>query len=124
MTLYKRCACADRSKCRHPLWYVFKLRGHRHRGSTFTANHQLAQLIARNSRPERLESREGFRPPKPVKRSVHVKAYLEFTSKTNRSSNKDKPTLDRFVASVGDRPISEVSAFHVERWKRTRADVV
>jgi hypothetical protein len=115
MTLYKRCHCDDRGKCRHPYWYVFKLRGRRHRGSTRTANHQLADRIAHKRRIEALEQREGFRTPKPVKLSEHIKAYVAFTEKTNTSSNKDQRVLDGFVASVGDRPITEVSAFHVER---------
>jgi len=31
---------------------------------------------------------------------------------------------NRFVASFGDRLLTDVSGFHVERWKRERAGVV
>jgi integrase len=124
MKVYKRCLCAEDAKCRHPFWYVFKLRGHRYRGSTRTANRQLAERNGGKRRTEALEQREGFRAPKPIKLSAHVRAYVEYTEKTNASSNKDTRVLDAFVASVGDRPITEVSAFHVERWKRARAEQV
>jgi integrase len=124
MKLYKRCDCSETAKCRHKFWYVFKLRGRRYRGSTFTANHQLADRIAHKRRTEALEHREGFRAPKPVKLSEHIKAYVAHTAKANVSSNKDQRVLDALVSSVGDRPISDVSPFHIERWKRTRADAV
>ena len=32
--------------------------------------------------------------------------------------------LDRLVSSVSDRLLTEVSPFHIERWKRERADKV
>ncbi|MEP7307918.1 MAG: tyrosine-type recombinase/integrase [Acidobacteriota bacterium] len=32
--------------------------------------------------------------------------------------------LGRLVASIGDKPISEVSPFHIEKWKRVRAETV
>jgi len=50
--------------------------------------------------------------------------YVAHTAKTNRSSYKDQAVLDRFVASVSDRMMTDVSPFHVERWKRERADIV
>ena len=92
--------------------------------STRTANHQLAERIASKRRIAVLEGREGLRRPKPIKLSEHVKAYVAHTLKTNRSSDKDQRVLDRFVESVGDRLITDVSPFHVERWKRERADDV
>jgi integrase len=124
MNLFKRCDCADPAKCRHPFWFLFRLRRQRYEESTRTANRQLALSIAQKRRVAALETREGFRPVKPVRLSEHVKAYAAHTAKTNRSSNKDRPVLDGFVASVGDRFLTDVSAFHVERWKRERAAVV
>jgi integrase len=90
-----------------------------------TANRNLAERIASKRRVAVLEGREGLRQPKPVKLSEHVKAYIEHTEQTNRSAPaKDQRVLDSFVASVGDRLITEVSAFHVERWKQQRAAIV
>jgi integrase len=71
-----------------------------------------------------LEGKVGLRQKPPVKLSAHVKAYRAHTAKTNRTSYKDEAVLDRFVKSVGDRPITEVSPFHIERWKRERAEDV
>jgi integrase len=59
-----------------------------------------------------------------VKLSAHVKTYLAHTAKTNRTSYKDEAVLERLVKSIGDRPITEVSPFHLERWKRERAEQV
>jgi integrase len=100
------------------------LRRQRYQESTRTANRRLALSIAHKRRTAALETREGFRPVKPIRLSAHVTAYLAHTEKTNRSSNKDRPVLDRFVASVGDRLLTDVSAFHIERWKRERAGLV
>jgi integrase len=124
MTVYKRCRCSEPSRCRHRFWFKFRLRGRQYRGTTRTANRQLAEQIAAKRRIEALEAKEGWRPPKPVKLTEHVKTYVAHTAKTNRSSGKDQAVLDRFVVSTGDRNLSEVSAFHIERWKRDRADEV
>ena len=124
MNLFKRCDCAGPAKCRHPFWFLFRLRRQRFEESTRTANRQLALSIAHKRRIAALETREGFRPVKPMRLSEHVKAYVVHTEKTNRSSNKDRPVLARFVASVGDRLLTDVSAFHIERWKRERAAAV
>jgi integrase len=124
MKVYKRCDCPEPLRCRHRFWFKFKLRGRQYRGTTRTANRQLADQIAGKRRLEVLEAREGWRPPKPVKLSEHVKAYVAHTAKTNRSSYKDQAVLDRLIASVGDRSTADVSPFHIERWKRERADQV
>jgi integrase len=124
MNLFKRCHCTKPAKCRHSYWFLFRLRRQRYEESTRTANRKLALSIAQKRRVAALEAREGFRPVKPILLSAHVKAYVAHTEKTNRSSNKDQPVLDAFLASVGDRLLTEVSAFHVERWKRERAAVV
>jgi len=71
-----------------------------------------------------LEGKAGFRRPKPVKLSEHVKAYLQHTAKTNATCYKDQAVLETFVVSAGDRPIDEISPFHVERWKQERAEDV
>jgi integrase len=124
MKVYKRCSCPDPLSCRHPLSYAFKFHGQLYRRTTRTANRQLAERIATKHRAAVLEGREGLRPIKPVKLSAHVKAYLAHTEKTNRTSYKDEPVLTAFVETTGDRPINEVSPFHVERWKTRRAEQV
>src|SRR5207249_6864115 len=48
-------------------------------------------------------------------------AYVAHTAKTNRSAYKDAAVLQGFMESVGDRLITEISPFHIERWKRERA---
>jgi hypothetical protein len=55
--LYKRCAC--RTTCRHPYWYRFKLLGELHRGTTRTANRQLAERIAQKVRETTVASHFG-----------------------------------------------------------------
>jgi integrase len=124
MNVFKRCKCADPSRCRHPLWYAFKFRGQLYRRTTRTANRQLAERIGTKHRAAILEGREGLRSTKPVKLSAHVKAYTEHTAKSNRSSYKDVDVLNRLVESVGDRLITDVSPFHIERWKSQRAENV
>lgn len=125
MRLYKRCHCADRRRCQHAFHYHFKLHKQRFFGSTKTANRTLAERIASKRRVAVLEGREGLKQPTPIKLSVHVTAYVAHTVKANRSAPaKDDRVLKAFLASVGDRLITEVSAFHIERWKQQRAEVV
>jgi integrase len=121
MNLFKRCRCPNKAKCRHPYWFLFRLRRQRYEESTRTANQQLARSIAQKRRVAALETREGFRPVKAMRLSEHMKAYVAHTEKTNRSSDKDRRVLESFIVSVGDRLLTDVSAFHVERWKRQRA---
>jgi integrase len=73
---------------------------------------------------EVLEGKVGLRRPKAVRLTEHVKAYVAYTAKSNATSYKDQPVLDSFIASVGERTLDEVSAFHVERWKQERAEDV
>src|SRR5262245_30373549 len=123
MNLFKRCACAG--TCKHPFWFVFKLHGRRHRGTTHTANRQLAERIAAKRRTAIVETGEGLRPViKPVKLSKHVADYEAHTAKANRTSYKDATVLAGLLESVGDRMLSDVSPFHVERWKTRRAEHV
>ena len=124
MNLFKRCGCVHSKHCPHAFWFEFRLRRQHYRGSTRTANRELAQRIAVKRHAAILEGREGLRQPKPILLSEHIKAYVAHTAKANRSSYKDQAVLGRLVASVGDRVITEISAFHIERWKRERADSV
>jgi hypothetical protein len=124
VNLFKRCDCADVARCRHPFWFRFKAHRQRYRESTHTANRQLAERIARKKRIEVLEGKAGLRRPKPVRLSEHVKAYVKHTTKSNATAYKDQAVLDSLIASVGDRPLDEVSAFHIERWKQERAEDV
>jgi integrase len=69
-----------------------------------------------------LETHEKLRKLKSVKLSEHVDAYADWAEKTNRSSLlKDRRVLKGFLATVGDRALDEITAFHVERWKTMRA---
>src|SRR4051794_8783818 len=124
MNLFKRCRCVDRTKCRHPFWFLFRLDRRRVRESTKTANRQLASRIAEKRHLEILSEGHGFKRIKPVLLSKHIEAYTAHTTKANRTSYKDAAVLARLVASVGDRHLADVSAFHVERWKRQRAEQV
>lgn len=124
MNLFKRCGCPDPAKCRHPFWFRFNLFRQRYRETTHTANRTLAERIAQKRRLEVLEGKAGLRRPKPVRLSDHVKAYVKHTAKSNVTAYKDQTVLDSLVASVGDRLITDVSAFHIERWKQERAEDV
>jgi hypothetical protein len=120
--LFKRCTCGGESRCEHPYWYRFWLHRREHRGSTHTANHDLARRIAIKRQNESLETREMLRKPKPIKLSEHVKAYADWAEKTNRSAlAKDRRVLTQFAATIGDRFLDDITAFHVERWKTLRS---
>jgi integrase len=124
MNMFKRCSCTEATKCRHPFWSRFRAEGQHVRELTRTANRQLAERIAQKRRLEVLEDRRGLRRIKPVRLSKHIDAYVAYTAKTNRSAYKDRAVLDRLVVCIGDRNLAEVSAFHLEKWKRERADEV
>jgi len=122
MKLFKRCTCDGDGRCVHPYWYRFWLHRREHRGSTHTPNHDLAKRIAIKRQNEALETREKLRKPKAIKLSEHVKTYADWAEKTNRSAlRKDRRVLTQFVATIGDRFLDEITAFHVERWKTLRA---
>jgi hypothetical protein len=124
VNLYKRCACANPNKCRHPFWFRFRLDRRHVRESTKTANRQLAGRVAEKRHLEIVAAGHGFKRIKPVLLSKHIEAYVTHTAKANRTSYKDAAVLARLVESMGDRALGDVSAFHVERWKRERADAV
>lgn len=124
MNLSKRCDCQHPAKCDHPYWFRFRLRGQQCRGTTKTANRIQAQRIAAVRQAAILEGREGIRQDRGVKLSDHIRDYSAHTAKKNRSSYKDVEVLARFLTSVGDRRLKEVSPFHLERWKSARAKVV
>ena len=119
MKLYRRCNCG--SRCEHLYWYRFWLHGREYRGSTHTDNRTLARRIAAKHQSEVLEGRYALRRPRTPKLSDHIRAYTEWTAKTNRSSNKDPGILVLFLSVVGDRRLDEFSLFHFERWKTARA---
>ena len=125
MKLYKRCDCDADARCDHHYWYRFTLHRREHRGSTHTANRDLANRIAIKRQGQTLETHEKLRKLKTVKLSEHATAYAEWAEKTNRSSLlKDRRVLKGFQETVGDRPLDEITAFHVERWKTLRAKEV
>jgi integrase len=124
MNLFKRCACPTSARCPHPFWVRFRLHSQEYRRSTKTANRVQAQRIATVRQAAVLEGREGLRKARSVKLSEHIKAYVAFTAKTNRTSYKDGDVLARLLADVGDRRLSDVSPFHLEKWKAGRAKVV
>lgn len=124
MNLYKRCRCGNPNKCGHPFWFRFRLNRQHVRESTSTANRQLAARVAEKRHLEIVAAGHGFKKIKPVLLSKHVTAYTAHTAKANRSAYKDAAVLARLVTSVGDRALSDVSAFHIERWKRNRAEQV
>jgi hypothetical protein len=55
---------------------------------------------------------------------THCDEYVKHTATANSTGYKDQAVLDRLVESVGDRPIAQVTSFHVERWKSQRAGTV
>ena len=121
MNLFKRCPCPQPSQCDHPYWYRFRLHGEECRRSTRSANQTQAQRIAAVRQAAVLEGREGIRRDRGVKLSEHIKAYVAYTKKTNRTSYKDADVLARFLEVVSDRRLKEISPFHLEKWKSSRA---
>lgn len=122
--LYKRCPCAESTKCGHPYWFCFEMHGRRYRRSTKTANLRLAEKTEIKAQNAVLEDANGLTKPKIVKLSTHVERYLAHTAKTNTTAYKDRAVLDRLQDIVGDRPLPDIRPFDLERWKTTRAEEV
>jgi integrase len=119
--VFKRCRCSE--ACQHPFWYAFVLNGIRYRKSTRSTNKQAAQRIATRRRAAVLEGRDEEDQPK-VSLKDHINTYVEHTAKKNTTAYKDRAVLDRFATVVGAKELHEVSPFHIERWKSTRAESV
>jgi integrase len=120
--LFKRCKCAG--PCSHSYWYKFEMYKNRYEASTRTANKQTATRIADKRRVAVLEHREGIAPLATTKLSALIKDYQEACEAEHKTSNKDVRVLKQFQAHVGDRPISDVTAFAIDKWKRDRAKSV
>jgi integrase len=118
--LFKRCSCSEQTKCRHPYWYQIEVHGRRYRKTTKTATRRLAERIEDKRRLDLLEHGAGIAPRKDVRLSTLIEDYCAHTSTANKTSYKDRPVLDRLLALVGDRPVSTVTAFDLERWKTKR----
>lgn len=86
MKLYKRCDCEADAGCDHHYWYRFSLHRREHRGSTYTANRDLANRIAIKRQGQTLETHEKLRKLKTVKLSEHATAYAEM-------GREDEPQL-------------------------------
>jgi hypothetical protein len=123
MNLFKRCRCPESSKCRHPLWYRFRLNGREHRGSTRTANHHLAGRLANRKYNDVLEGRPVIG-RNTVKLSALARSYKAQIRKEHRTANKTERVLSQFVDFIGDRRAVEVSTFAIEKWKLARAQDV
>ena len=59
-----------------------------------------------------------------VKLSEHIKSYVAYTAKTNRTGYKDADVLARLLTGVGDRRLSDISSFQLEKWRTARAKAV
>lgn len=125
MKVDKRCACVDPAKCKHSFEYDFTLHGDRFHKSTRTANRQLAERIADRAKNAALEQKAGIAKPIVYCRlSVLIKDYTALCEEQHATSNKDVRVLADFLASVGDRPINEVTAFAIDKWRLKRAKQV
>lgn len=123
MALIKRCKHEDISKCRCAFWYIFELHGKRYSRSTRTANRQVAGRIEERRRIAVLDNKDEA-PKKVLLFSAHITDYVAHTKLHNRTAYKDQATLDRVLAIVVDRPLKDVSPFHIEKWKQQRANDV
>jgi hypothetical protein len=71
MNLFKRCDCAKPATCRHPFGMNFGFDASI-TATTHTANRRLARQIAEKAHVRALETREGLRPPKPVRLAAGI----------------------------------------------------
>lgn len=117
---YKRCRCVDRESCKHPWWIRFELNGHDYDRSSRTTTRKLAEKIEVKARASILEHQHGFAPPKPTKLSKHIAEYVTYTATKNVTSYKDEAVLDRLVVEIGDKLLTDVRPFDIERWKSAR----
>ena len=124
MNLFKRCDSLGWPRCAHPYWFRFKLHRQRYRESTHTANRTLAERIAQKRRMACSRARPACAGRNPFVSRSTSRLTVRHTAKTNATAYKDQAVLDSLLASVGDRPIDEVSPFHIERWKQERAEDV
>lgn len=118
--IYKRCPCPDKSKCRHPFHYEFELGEVRYRRSTKTANRQSAERAEQRRRIAIIDGKDE-KPQESIRLSTQIADYKNHTKTANVTHYKDEKVLTRLLKSVGDRPLKDVSPFHIERWKQQRA---
>jgi integrase len=120
----KRCACPEPSRCRHPFWYCFMVKGVRYRRSTRTANRQTAGRIGDRRRLAVLDGRDVEEKPQ-VTLKAHIAAYVEHTERKNRTAYKDAAVLAGLLEHAGNRALlSGCSPFLIEQWKTHRANEV
>jgi integrase len=122
--LCKRCACADKSRCLHPYWYEFTIRGKRYKKTTSTKDKRLAGQLESQERAKVLERRAGLAEPDLVLLKTHVDDYLKYTAQHNSTSYKDTIVLANFLEVVGNQPLPDVTAFQIQKWMIKRANVV
>jgi integrase len=120
--LFKRCDCTVVCSC--PYWYKFQMFGNVYRASTRTANKQTAERIFSKRRTAVLEHREGIAPLPTTKLSKVIDDYKEAVKQEHATSDKAERVLQHFLDHVGNRPIADVTAFAVDKWKRDRAKTV
>ena len=103
MNLFKRCPCPQPSQCDHPSTGTDSDSTAKNAGAVPAARTRPSPAIAAVRQAAVLEGREGIRRDRGVKLSEHIKAYVAYTTKTNRTSYKDEDVLAR-PRGVSDQP--------------------
>lgn len=118
--LYKQCRCDSKSTCRHFWHFEFECFTRRFRASTKTTNRRVAERIELKARTAAIDQRYDLEMPKAQRLSVHVTRYLEHTAAVNVTSYKDEGVLTRLKTLVGDKWLTEIKSFDIERYKTAR----
>lgn len=118
--IYKRCGCDSVGTCPHAWHYEFEMYARRFRASTKTANRRNAERIELKAQTAATERRYDIEMPKPQRLSVHIERYTEHTAAVNATSYKDAGVLNRLKTLVGDKWLTEIKSFDIERYKTAR----
>jgi integrase len=78
----------------------------------------LAERLAHNRRTDVLDGRVRRRT---VKLSALIKTYQSHIEQDHRTADKAERVLADFLEFIGDRRLSDISGFHIEKWKIGRA---
>jgi integrase len=126
-TLSKQCKCPDQDRCAHK-WREQVQRDGKRVWIALHANKTVAKRISDKKRGDRALLEAGI--PVPAAETVfllaaHIQEYLAHAKIDHpaTATTKDEPTLDAFLASVGNKDLKLVDRVAIERWRQDRLTV-
>lgn len=124
MSLYRRCRCATQglTECAHPWWFKFKYHGGVIRESTEHTNRRKAELVELRRHAEVVDKGTGLAKRRAPRLKAHLEDYLVWARNDHPATadEKDARILPTLLTAVGDKPLDQVTAFDIERWRTAR----